>query len=80
MERAAGLSRDDTAAVRLEARCLLAQSSASSQDAALFAELLSLHNDGRYPALNLPPSSAAENAGGVQFRNWKSCHASGRYW
>ena len=56
MERAAGLSRDDTAAVRLDKLdALLAQSSASSQDAALFAELLSLPNDGRYPALNLAP-------------------------
>ena len=49
-------SRDDTAAVRLDKLdALLAQSSASSQDAALFAELLSLPNDGRYPALNLAP-------------------------
>ena len=56
MERAAGLSRDDSAAVRLDKLdALLAQSSASSQDAALFAELLSLPNDGRYPALNLAP-------------------------
>src|SRR6185312_4754525 len=55
-ERAAGLSRDDTPAVRLDKLdALLAQSSASPQDAALFAELLSLPNDGRYPALNLAP-------------------------
>ena len=56
MERAAGLSRDETAAVRLDKlAALLGQSSASPQDAALFAELLSLPNDGRYPALNLAP-------------------------
>ena len=56
MERAAGLSRDDTPAVRLDKLdALLAQSSTSAQDAALFAELLSLPNDGRYPALNLAP-------------------------
>jgi class 3 adenylate cyclase len=56
MERAAGLARDDSAAVRLDKLdALLAQSSASPQDAALFAELLSLPNDGRYPALNLAP-------------------------
>jgi class 3 adenylate cyclase/predicted ATPase len=56
MERAAGLSRDDTVAVRLDKLdALLAQSSASPQDAALFAELLSLPNDGRYPAFNLAP-------------------------
>lgn len=56
MERAAGLSRDDTAAARLEKLdALLAQSSTSPQDAALFADLLSLPNDGRYPSLNLTP-------------------------
>ena len=56
MERAAGLSRDETAAVRLDKlTALLSQSSASPQDAALFADLLSLPNDGRYPALNLAP-------------------------
>ena len=53
-ERAAGLSRDDTPTVRLDKLdALLVQSSASAQDMALFAELLSLPNDGRYPALNL---------------------------
>ena len=56
MERAAGLARDETVAVRLDKlAALLGQSSASPQDAALFAELLSLPNDGRYPALNLAP-------------------------
>jgi predicted ATPase len=34
---------------------VLAQTSTSMQDAALFAEMLSLVNDGRYPALNLTP-------------------------
>ena len=34
---------------------LLAQSSTSAHDAALFAEMLSLPNDGRYPALELAP-------------------------
>ena len=34
---------------------LLAQSSTSAQDAALLAEMLSLPNDGRYPALELTP-------------------------
>ena len=34
---------------------LLAQTSTSMQDAALFAEMLSLPNDGRYPALELTP-------------------------
>ena len=31
------------------------RTSTSSQDAALFAEMLSLPNDGRYPALDLAP-------------------------
>ena len=34
---------------------LLAQTSTTKQDAALFAEMLSLPNDGRYPALELAP-------------------------
>ena len=34
---------------------LLAQTSTSKQDAALFAEMLSLPNDGRYPVLNMDP-------------------------
>ena len=54
MERAAGLAHDDTPQARLDKLdALLAQSSTSVQDAALFAEMLSLPNDGRYPALNL---------------------------
>jgi predicted ATPase len=34
---------------------MLAQTSTSKQDAALFAEMLSLPNDGRYPAIDLAP-------------------------
>ena len=34
---------------------MLAQTSTSPEDAALFAEMLSLPNDGRYPALDLTP-------------------------
>ena len=34
---------------------MLAQSSTSAQDVALLAEMLSLPNDGRYPALELTP-------------------------
>ena len=52
MERAAGFAHDDTPQARLDKLdALLAQTSTSKQDAALFAELLSLPNDGRYPAL-----------------------------
>jgi predicted ATPase len=56
MERAAGLAHDDTAQVKLDKLdALLAQTSTSKQDAALFAEMLSLPNDGRYLALDLEP-------------------------
>jgi class 3 adenylate cyclase len=58
MQRAAGLAHDDTAQVKLDKLdALLAQTSTSSHDASLFAEMLSLPNDGRYPALNLPPTT-----------------------
>ena len=56
MERAAGLAHDDTPQARLDKLdALLAQTSTSIEDAALFADLLSLPNDGRYPALDLAP-------------------------
>jgi predicted ATPase len=56
MERAAGLAHDDTPRARLDKLdAVLAQTSTSSEDAALFAEMLSLANDGRYPALVLSP-------------------------
>ena len=56
MERAAGLAREDTVQAKLDKLdALLAQSSTSVQDAALFAEMLSLPNDGRYPTLQLTP-------------------------
>jgi class 3 adenylate cyclase/predicted ATPase len=56
MERAAGLAHNDTAEAKLDKLdAVLAQSSTSIEDAALFAEMLSLPNDGRYPALDLAP-------------------------
>ncbi len=56
MERAAGLAHDDKLQARFDKLdALLAQTSTSTQDAALFAEMLSLPNDGRYPALELTP-------------------------
>ena len=56
MERAAGFAHDDTAQVKLDKLdALLAQSSTSCQDATLFADMLSLPNDGRYPVLDLTP-------------------------
>ena len=56
MERAAGFAHDDTPQAKLDKLdAVLAQTSTSKQDAALFAEMLSLPNDGRYPALDLAP-------------------------
>ena len=56
MERAAGFVHDDTPQAKLDKLdAVLAQTSTSKQDAALFAEMLSLPNDGRYPALELTP-------------------------
>src|SRR5262249_21656299 len=56
MERAAGLAHDDSLEAKLDKLdALLAQTSTSIEDAALFAEMLSLPNDGRYPALDLDP-------------------------
>jgi class 3 adenylate cyclase len=54
MERAAGLAHDDTPQAKLDKLdALLAQTSTSRHDVALFAEMLSLPNDGRRPALEL---------------------------
>jgi len=56
MERAAGLAHDDKPQVKLDKLdAVLAQTTTSTEDAALFAEMLSLPNDGRYPALELAP-------------------------
>ena len=55
-ERAAGFAHGDTPQIKLDKLdALLAQTSTSRQDAALLAEMLSLPNDGRYPALELVP-------------------------
>src|SRR5271169_2196693 len=56
MERAAALSRNDSLQAKLDKLdAVLAQSSTSADDKALLAEMLSLPNDGRYPALQLTP-------------------------
>jgi class 3 adenylate cyclase len=56
MGRAAGLTHEDTSQARLDKLdAVLAQTSTRIEDAALFAEMLSLANDGRYPALELTP-------------------------
>jgi class 3 adenylate cyclase/predicted ATPase len=56
MERAARLAHDDQPQTRLDKLdALLAQSSTPIEDGAHFAEMLSLANDGRYPALQSTP-------------------------
>ena len=56
MERAAGLGYDDKPQAKLDKLdAVLAQTSTSPEDTTLFAEMLSLPNDGRYPALALTP-------------------------
>jgi class 3 adenylate cyclase/predicted ATPase len=56
MERAAGLGYEDKPQAKLDKLdAVLAQTSTSPEDAALFAEMMSLPNDGRYPALALSP-------------------------
>jgi class 3 adenylate cyclase/predicted ATPase len=56
MERAAGITHGDTAQVKLgKLDALLAQTSTSKQDAALFAEMLCLPNDERHASLDLTP-------------------------
>jgi class 3 adenylate cyclase/tetratricopeptide (TPR) repeat protein len=56
MERAARLAREDDAKTKLDKLdALLVMSATLREDAALLAEMLSLPNDGRYPALDLVP-------------------------
>jgi predicted ATPase len=56
MERAAGFTHDDNTQAKLnKLDTLLARSFTPRQDAALLADMLSLPNDGRYPALELAP-------------------------
>ena len=56
MERAAGFAHDDALEAKLgKLDAILAQTSTSKQDARLFADMLSLPGEGRYPALQLEP-------------------------
>ena len=56
MERAARFVHDDTAKAKLDKLdAVLAQTSTRIEDTALFAEMLSLANDGRYAALDVTP-------------------------
>jgi class 3 adenylate cyclase len=61
MERAAGFAHNDAPQARLDKLdAVLALASTSVQDAALLAEMLSLPNDGRYPALELTAQQRRE--------------------
>ena len=64
MERAAGFAHDDAVPVKLDKLdAVLAQSLTPRQDAALFADMLSLPNDGRYPnARSLSAATPTANA------------------
>jgi class 3 adenylate cyclase len=56
MERAAGFVHDDTVQTKLDKLdAELARTSTRIEDVALFAEMLSLPNDGRYPTIDLTP-------------------------
>ncbi len=56
MERAAGFAHEDTLQAKLDKLdTVLALSFTPRQDAVLFAEMLSLPNDGRYPIVELAP-------------------------
>ena len=62
MERAAELAHDDSVQAKLDKLdAILQRTSTSAQDAALIAEMLSLPNDGRYPALELTPQQRRES-------------------
>jgi class 3 adenylate cyclase len=56
MERAAGFVHDDTVQTKLDKLdAELARTSTRIEDVALFAEMLSLPNDGRHPTIDLTP-------------------------
>ena len=56
MERAARFAHDDAPKTKLDKfDAVLAQTLTSKQDASLFANMLSLPDDGRYPALQRDP-------------------------
>ena len=80
MERGAGLSHDDAPHVRLDKLdALLKRTSTSKRDAALFAEMLSLPNDGRYPTLELTPEQRREQTFEALRLQIEALTSSGRY-
>jgi predicted ATPase len=78
MQRAAGRTQNDVPRARLDKLdALLVQTSTSTQDAALFAEMLSLPNDGRYPALDLDPQQRRQRTLEALIRQVKALAHSG---
>ena len=74
LERAAGFAHDDTPQAKLDKLdALLAQTATSGRTRRLFAEMLSLPNDGRYPASSLPRNSAGRRRWRHSSRNRKPC-------
>ena len=72
MERAAGLTRDDAPATKLDKLdALLAQTSTSIEHATLLAGMLSLPNDGRYPRLDLSPEQLRQKTLEALGLHWK---------
>jgi predicted ATPase len=70
MMRTAGFAHEDSPQAKADKLdALLAQSSTPPQDAALFAEMLSLPSDGRYPPVEVEP----------QLRRQKTLKALGSY-
>jgi DNA-binding winged helix-turn-helix (wHTH) protein/predicted ATPase len=66
IERAVGMGHDDTPQTRLDKLDgIFMQTSTSIEDAALFADMLSLPNDGRYPALDLDPQQRRQRTLGA---------------
>ena len=80
MERAAGLAHDDKPKAKLDKLdAVLALARRPCRMPHCFAEMLSLPNDGRYPALELDPrAAAATDAGSARLHKWRRCHAPSR--
>jgi predicted ATPase len=74
MERAAGLAHEDNAQAKLDKLdALLAQTSTSKQDRALFAEMLSLPSEGVIRRSTLTHNSAGRKRWKPSPRRWKHC-------
>ena len=80
MERAAGFTHADTAQVKLDKlEAVLTRTSTPERDAALFAEMLSLTNDGRFPKLELTPEQRQRERSRRSPPKWKRYHSKVRY-